>query len=153
MVWFILYQIFLLRKSECRFEVLEETLQPNDLRQRQTFIYKTDLNDDGSSNDEKEVNDDGSRPTSKLCVLCLKSEKDTIVQPCNHLKFCYDCIKNNMHDNRNTRTRSSLPKYPTCSACIASYKRVLMWIQWQFIVVLVHWKLSFFLNIRIFWNE
>lgn len=58
------------------------------------------------------------------CVVCLLAKKDTIVEPCDHLKFCFECIKT-LHGRTNTR-RARQPKSPLCRVPIANYKRVFM---------------------------
>lgn len=61
------------------------------------------------------------------CIVCLAVKRDTIVEPCNHLKFCFECIKTLHGRTTNTRSRNrQKPKCPLCRVTIESYKRVFL---------------------------
>lgn len=49
------------------------------------------------------------------CIVCLVNPKTTMLEPCNHLKFCEDCIDHIMvlHDEY------GIPITPTCPYCRA----------------------------------
>lgn len=62
------------------------------------------------------------------CAVCLTAKRDTIVEPCNHLRFCYGCIEK-LHESTRRRTRRRNDVKPSCPICrkpIDSYKRVFL---------------------------
>lgn len=38
------------------------------------------------------INNLRSAVDDEMCIVCFGSKKNTLVEPCLHLKFCYDCI-------------------------------------------------------------
>lgn len=61
------------------------------------------------------------------CVVCLAVKKNTIVEPCNHLKFCFECIKMLHEGGRGRgRRRNGQPKCSVCRLSIDNYKLVFL---------------------------
>lgn len=90
--------------------------------------YGTDLlnkKDDAEDEDEENNAEDGtanSVPNNK-CIVCLSAMRDTLVTPCDHLHFCYNCI-HSMHTAKRKRKLTEKQNCPSCNHPITSYVRV-----------------------------
>lgn len=59
-----------------------------------------------------------------ICIVCITQKRDTVVEPCYHLKFCYSCISI-LHD-RARESRTGVPKCPLCRIPITKYTRAFL---------------------------
>lgn len=48
------------------------------------------------------------------CVICLVGPKDTMLVPCNHLKFCGPCVEKLSEPRRDDYGLEIIPKCPVC---------------------------------------
>lgn len=55
------------------------------------FNKMEELYDDSDDDDEEEVDSDDDL-NEMLCVVCNLNEKSVVLEPCNHLKICENCI-------------------------------------------------------------
>ena len=53
---------------------------------------------------------------SNECIICLSSPSDTLIEPCNHLCLCRDCLSS---------VQKSTNKCPICRKPIANFKVIL----------------------------
>lgn len=53
---------------------------------------------------------------SNECIICLSNSSDTLIEPCNHLCLCRDCLAS---------VRKSTNKCPICRKPIANFKVIL----------------------------
>lgn len=53
---------------------------------------------------------------SNECIICLSTTSDTLIEPCNHLCLCQDCLSS---------VQKSTNKCPICRKPIANFKVIL----------------------------
>lgn len=56
--------------------------------------------------------------TYNTCVICLVNPKTTMLEPCNHVKFCKSCIDILMLPRFDLNNDPIIPKCPICRADI-----------------------------------
>lgn len=59
-----------------------------------------------------------------MCVVCLAGRITTMLEPCNHLKFCRDCVEILIVTELNEFGEELIPKCPLCRTVITGYRFV-----------------------------
>lgn len=77
---------------------------------------------DPENTDDEENANEAYNP---FCVLCVMNQKTTLLEPCNHLKFCQECvdtlINTQIFDDGGNQVK---PKCPDCDTIITGHKIV-----------------------------
>lgn len=73
------------------------------------------LADSSVENKSESDSDDGCdyNHIDPLCMICITNNKSTLLEPCNHLKFCEQCVDELMTPS----TNNGVPVTPTCPQC------------------------------------
>lgn len=64
--------------------------------------------------------------SNETCVICLVNIKCIMLEPCNHLKFCRDCIDQLMLPKVDSNGANIVPKCPLCRTVITGSRVVFM---------------------------
>lgn len=97
--------------------------------QKAADLYETDLDieedeetdDDEDSNDDEEIEDVGN------CEICHIRDKNTMLQPCNHMKFCKQCIQTLLEPQSNEQGTNITPVCPECNTMVTGHVYVFLW--------------------------
>lgn len=65
--------------------------------------------------------------STETCSICLMSPKNTILHPCNHLKFCKECIDILLSPQVDEYGVDIIPKCPICRAIITGHTLAFLW--------------------------
>lgn len=75
---------------------------------------------DNESDSDNDENDDNETDRDLLCVICKTNPKSTLLEPCNHLKFCQVCVEELMTNDSVAFT----PQCPQCHSHITGHRIV-----------------------------
>ena len=78
-----------------------------------------------SQEHENAVNNLRNTVDDEKCIVCFVANKDTLVEPCLHLKFCYECI-DTINGRAPIRDNVRQTKCPLCRKIIEKYQRVFL---------------------------
>lgn len=62
---------------------------------------------------------DASGSQTENCIVCRDRNKDTLLRPCNHAKFCRECIE--------TLIGNGTRNCPYCRDTFTDYEQVFLW--------------------------
>ena len=73
---------------------------------------------------DNEIEDEGEEVNSDLCMICITNNKSTLLEPCNHLKFCKDCVETLVVPTVDAEGNCVTPTCPECDIEITGQRIV-----------------------------
>lgn len=70
---------------------------------------------------------------SETCVVCLTRPKNTMLLPCNHIRFCAECVEILMEPREDDYGMIIITKCPICRTVITGHTRVYLWYNFTFV--------------------
>lgn len=86
-----------------------------------------DNNDDLLLQQQEEI-----QQQPQTCVVCLTDPITTMIEPCNHLKFCRDCVDRLMIPQFNEFGEELIRRCPVCRTVITGHKLLLTFHNFNF---------------------